>query len=310
MKEIGGFFDCNHVTIVNRFKEYGLKSRGHLGLTKPVNLSKSGLIYLYDQKQLSVEKIARIIGRSKGAIERKIKKYGVKTRGTANRIPYKYRKVDFDGSRSNQAYIIGFRLGDLNVYLRKQTIMVRCSTTIYAQIQLIRNLFKKYGGVHVSRAKRGTYEINCFLNQSFNFLVPKHRKIPAWIQNKKEYFFSFWTGYVDAEGYIDTKRRGFQVQTQQKEIIFDSYKCLNRYEISCNCPRLSRKAGSISKAGVRNNEDCWRINLYKRNEVEKFIFDYVELSKHAHKKKAAEHICAQLLSSSQKTSYISPIISG
>lgn len=287
MNEIGMRFGCNHVTIVNRFKEFGWKSRGNIGLHRPIKVTEDGLRYMYDSRQLSMDKIARIIDCSEGGLMRKFKQFCIETRGTSKRTPYKYRnKLDFDVNRTLMAYMIGFREGDLNVGSTKQVVVVRCSTTIPAQVRLIRILFKKYGGINVSWAQRGTYEIYCFLNKSFSFLVPKIKKIPRWIQANRDYFMSFLSGYVDAEGHINVSRRGMEVQTQEKGIIFGSWRLLNKFGISCNRPLLSKKAGYVDKRGTKNNKDCWRLSLYKRKELLKFLGEYVKYVKHENKKKA------------------------
>lgn len=184
------------------------------------------------------------------------------------------------------AYMIGFREGDLNVGSTKQVVVVRCSTTIPAQVRLIKILFKKYDGVCVSRAKRGTYEINCFLNKSFSFLIPKIKLIPKWIQVNRDYFMSFFSGYIDAEGHINVARRGMEVQTQEKGIILGSWRLLNKFGVICNRPLLSKKAGFVDKRGMKNNKDCWRLAIYKKIELLKFLEEYVKYVKHDNKKKA------------------------
>lgn len=295
MDQIAQIFRCNHVTIVNRFKEYGWESRGRLGLRPPICISKEDLLSLYDLQKLSTNSIARIIGCSEGGVERKMGKFNIQRRGTERRIASKYKnKRDFDGSPTRKAYIIGFRLGDLNIQQTNQVIVARCSTTILAQVDLIRDLFVNFGGVHVAIAKRGTFEIDCFLNRSFDFLLKKWRRIPKWISTDKDCFLSFLSGYVDAEGHIDIKRKGVQVQTQEKGIIFDSWRLLNRFGIICNKPLLSRKAGHVDKRGTKNNKDCWRLSLYKRSEFIKFLNVYLRNVIHSDKRKAAENIAQQL----------------
>lgn len=295
MCQIAKIFGCNHVTITNRFKEYGWKSRGNLGLRPPITLSKEKLLDLYDSQKLSTNSIAEIIGCSEGGVERKMGEFDIQRRGTGKRIALKYKnKRDFDGSPAEKAYTIGFRIGDLNVKQTNQVIVVRCSTTIQAQVDLIRDLFINFGGVSVSKAKRGTFEINCFLNKSFGFLIKKWRKIPKWICNDRDCFLSFLSGYIDAEGHIDIKRKGMQVQTQEKGIIFDSWKLLNSFGIACNRPLLSKKAGYIDKRGIKNNRDCWRLSLYKRSEFIKFLNVYLNKVKHADKRNAVDIIFQRL----------------
>ena len=43
MFQIADFYGCTHGTIVSRFKKFGLKSRGCLGLRKPIKLTKNEL---------------------------------------------------------------------------------------------------------------------------------------------------------------------------------------------------------------------------------------------------------------------------
>lgn len=295
MDQVAQFFGCNHVTIVNRFKEFGWKSRGRLGLRPPIKITRKKLNCLYASRKLSVKSIAKTIGRSKGGVERKLKQFHIPTRRILNRIAVKYKnKTNFADTDSHKSYVIGFRLGDLNVKRTNQVVVVRCSTTILAQVELIRDLFINYGGISVSVAKRGTFEINCFLNRSFDFLIEKWRQIPKWIGENNDNFLAFLSGYIDAEGYVDVKRNGLQVQTQEKGVIFDSWKLLNKFGVSCNKPLLSRKAGYIDKRGIRNNKDCWRLSLYRRQEVQKFLHAYIGYVRHSDKRIAAEKIIRQI----------------
>jgi len=276
--QIAQKYGCNHVTIVNRMKKYSIESRGHLGLTKPIRISKEKLKYLYKKRSLSLAKIARIIHRSEGGIERKFKSYGIRSRGLDNRTS-KYKKRNFDGNLLEKAYMIGFRLGDLNVFSPKNIICVRCSSTKKAQIRLIRNLFKKYGGIYQALAPRGTFEICCFLNKSFEFLLPKEDKIEEWILSNKNYFLSFLAGYVDAEGsfylrkpYYKLGKIGwaiFELQTYDKNIIDTISHFL--YDLGVeNKFFLSRKQGYMNKQGFKNKKDLWRLAITKKVALWKF----------------------------------------
>jgi len=199
MNEIAKKYGCNHVTIVNRMKKYDLKSRGHLGLTKPIRISKEKFEYLYCTQRLSLDKIAKILHCSGGGLQRKIKNFGIKTRPISERA-CKYKKKDFNGNLEEKAYMIGFRLGDLNVKPTKNLIQVRSSTTKRNQMILIKNLFSPYTTPHVWKAKRGTFEIVALLNKSFDFLLPKNDNVESWILKKPKYFLAFFAGYADAEG--------------------------------------------------------------------------------------------------------------
>lgn len=293
-EQIAEKYKCNHVTIVNRMKKFGIKSRGNLGLRKPMTICKENLEYLYTKRRLSLEKIARILHRSKGGVERKMLHYDISTRGLANRAS-KYKKFDFDGNLDEKAYMVGFRLGDLNVIRRVNIICARCSTTIKAQINLIRNLFKKYGGVNCTIAKRGTYEIICFLNNSFNFLLPKIDNIPEWVLANNKLFIAFFAGYVDAEGCIHIHSRsggrkipfgGLQITSYDKNILQQSWINLMKLDILCPKPLLVKPKGYIDKRGLKSNGDAWRLSIYRKASVWK-LFNFIEpYLRHSKKNKA------------------------
>lgn len=62
MFQIADFYGCTHGTIVERFKRYGLKSRGHLGITPPLLISKAQLVQWYEKDELSIKQIAEKLG--------------------------------------------------------------------------------------------------------------------------------------------------------------------------------------------------------------------------------------------------------
>ena len=290
MFEIADKLKCTHSAIVHKFNKLRIKSRGHLGLTKPIKLGKGNFEYLYYKRRLSLNKIAKIVHCSESGIERRFNNYNILTRGIKNRA-CKYKKRDFSGNSIEKAYLIGFRLGDLNVMKRVSVILVRCSTTIPAQTRLIRNLFKPYTTPHVWKAKRGTTEIACLVNRSFDFLLPKEDKISPWILTNDKAFWAFFAGYADAEGcfYIHKASKGkfdtsrFEIETQQKEIINGLWKGIQTYKIFTPIPRISRMAGSIDKRGVINNKDTWKLNINRKSSLNEFIRLIEPYIKHANK---------------------------
>jgi len=298
-EQIAQKYGCSHATTVNRMKKYGIKSRGHLGLTKPIRISKEKLEYLYHTRGLSLAKIAKILHCSEGGIERKIKNFGIKTRLISNRA-CKHKKKDFNGSLIEKAYMIGFRLGDLNVSKKKNVIVVRCSTTKRAQASLIKNLFSPYGGLSISKAKRGTYEIYVFLNQSFNFLLFKSDKIPKWIIKNNKYFLAFFAGYADAEGYLSlssskTGRRVkssaiFGLSSYDKNILQQLLRVFKRLGINFPSLYLSLPKGTLcgnkKDKNYFSNGDAWRLTTAQKASLWKLVHFWEKYSKHKDKKKA------------------------
>ena len=66
------------------------------------------------------------------------KKFGIKTRNLSQSNTL-YQKREFNGNNKLKAYMIGFRLGDLNVKnINKGTIFIKSSTTKKEQEDLIK----------------------------------------------------------------------------------------------------------------------------------------------------------------------------
>lgn len=277
--EIAKRLGCSHSTVLNYLKKYNIPRRSKLGNRNPVSIAKNILSDLYVRKKLTQKQIAEIFGHSRFGIQRWMKIYKIKSRNYSESNT-KYPKVNFGGQRPEKAYLIGFRLGDLNVFEAKKQICARCSTTIKNQTLLIKDLFGRYGNVHIWKSKRGTYEINVLLNQTFRFLLPKKDHMPSWISRNSRFFLSFLAGYADAEGsyylrkayYKPFSRRWgvFEIQTYDKNIIMAIHKKLNRLGIECKFCR-SRAAGYIDKRGIKNNKDSWRVSVNRKQSLWNFI---------------------------------------
>lgn len=284
---IAKIYHCNHVTILNYLKKYHIPRRSKLGTRKPVRISKTVLFDLYHKKILTQKQISEKFGHSRYGIQRKMRVYGIVSRTLSNAIT-KYPKYNFSDNPIEKAYLIGFRLGDLNVMKIHSLIQVRCSTTIEAQRELLKSLFKKYGNVHIWKAKRGTIEIVVFLNSSFDFLVPKVDRIEDWIIDKKEFFLSFAAGYADAEGSYYLRAPNpkigkiewgiFEMQSYDKEIILTIYTRLKAFNIEANFS-MSRRGGYVDKRGIRTNKDCWRIVINKKQS----LWDFIKLIEQYHR---------------------------
>lgn len=270
---------CNHVTILNYLKKYGIPRRSRLGNRKPVELPKELLLDLYYKRKLTQEQIAQQFCHSRFGIQRWMKIYGIKSK-SASETHTKYRKKNFSGNLLEKAYIIGFRLGDLNVSKIRELVQVRCSTTKEAQVDLIKNLFEKYGNVHVWKAKRGTLEIIVLLNKSFNFLLPKKDYIGNWILAKEEYFLSFLAGYADAEGsyylrkpYYKFAKTGwgiFEISSFDGIILRNAQNQLKLLGIESAFTK-SRPGGHVDKRGLKTNNDVWRLSIARKQVLWSFI---------------------------------------
>jgi len=276
---IAKIFNCNHVTILNYLIKYGIPRRSRLGNRKPVKISKLELFNLYHKQKMTQKQIAGKFGHSQYGIQRWMKLYGIASK-TFYESHAVHPKKDFDGKLAEKAYIIGFRLGDLNVYKIRTLVQVRCSTTKETQIELIEKLFERYGKVHIWKAKRGTHEIVALLNSSFDFLLPKKDQIEDWIIIRNEYFLSFLAGYADAEGSYYLKKPNihngkvkssvFEIQSYDKYILTKTHNVLTSLGVEAYFG-MSRRGGYIDKRGVKTNKDCWRIVIIKKQALWNFI---------------------------------------
>lgn len=278
--EIARKFNCTHSAVVYKMQSLGIERRTKLGLRKPVYVKAQTLKKLYLQRKLSELKIAKLLGCSRGAIEKRMRLFGIKAR-IYSESNTRYPKKDFSGNLIEMAYLIGFRLGDLNVFKKDHLLIVKCSSSVVAQVDLIKNLFSEYTFVYSkpSRILNGhlIIDIRCHLNNSFNFLLPKSDNIEDWILNNSELFFAFLAGYIDAEGHIYTRNpskgkgtmpfSGIEIGTYDKNILFQIWEKLNQLDIECPKPLLNKLAGYANKNGLINRKDCWRISISKKKSL-------------------------------------------
>jgi len=207
--EIADIYNCCQGTVWKRLEKYGIKRLPN-GRRSFV-ISKSRLKDLYLKQRLSSRKIAKICGCAYSTIDYKIREYGfpVKTLAAAHIITL---RKNFNGNKTDKAYLIGFAMGDLRVrkvYPNSETIHVDCGSTKKKQITLISKLFKPYGRVWISEPnKKGNTQIECSLNESFDFLLKKRVLMDRWILKDKDCFAAFFAGFTDAEGCISISNKG------------------------------------------------------------------------------------------------------
>ncbi len=278
----------SHVTILNYLKKYNIPRRSKLGNRISINISKKALVDLYYSQRLTQKQIAKNFGnQSPEGIRRLMKIYNLKPRNYSE-TNTKYPKFDFSGDLKEKAYLIGFRLGDLNIYKVHELIQARCSSTIKEQADLFKNLFNNYGHVDITIAKRGTFEMVVLLNQSFRFLLPKKDIIEKWILKNNEYFLSFLAGYSDAEGSYFMRKPyyknstlswgSFEIGTYDKNIIYTIFEKLKSLGIE--------GAFSNPKRKIHQNKELWRLTINKKQSLWNFI-KLIRLD-HKHKNKISE----------------------
>jgi len=252
-----------------------------------ITIPKNELVRLYYKQKKSKYEIGKIYNCSFKTVLNRMREFGMKPLSRSI-MQSTYEKKDFSGNKEEKAYMIGFRLGDLNVYQtvsHSDVIVVRCHTTREEQLDMIKKLFKQYGKVTIGgKNKKNSKYINCFLNKSFSFLLPNEDKIENWIIDDSGCLSNFVAGYIDAEGNIGVYdgRARFKVDSYDKNIIFWLYKWLRKNDILCPKPQLIGKKGRFygKNNKYKFNKDLWRVRVSTMNSLNKLFQILRPLLKH------------------------------
>lgn len=276
ISKVAKLLGLSHACTYDKLKESNIILRNK-NLFK---ISKEELDNLYLKEKLSCLKIAKLYKVNNVTVFNKLKKFNIPTRKYLE-SNIKYPKKEFNGNDELKSYMIGFRLGDLNVKsLKKEaTVVVKSSTTKEDQVNLIKNVYGIYGHFWVKRYGE-VYSTMTFLDKSFNFLVKKEDNVEDWIMQRDELFYPFLAGYTDAEGNISISqgRVRFRIRSYDKRILKQIYEKLNSTGIKAKYS-LASKAGVYS--GTKHNKDCWGVFVYSKEDLLKLFSLIKPHMKHA-----------------------------
>lgn len=164
-------------------------------------MTKQELEKLYWQERLTLPQIGEKFSVTYVTVIYWMKKFGIPTRGVR-----KYKTRPFGGNGFEKAYLMGLRLGDLNIRLHRRQILARTSTSHPAMLELFSSIFQKYSHVHQfpmfnpKKKPHFDWQIYALLDKSFKFLLDK--VVPEDAITNKNRFYAFLAGYTDAEGCI------------------------------------------------------------------------------------------------------------
>jgi len=249
---------------------------------KKILISKSKLEYLYIKKNLTPLAIGVLLKLSFKTVRNRLKEHGIPFKDPAL-ARMRYKKFNFSGDLKEKAYMIGFRLGDFNVYSPSklsQTIVVRCHTTQKEQVVLMRNMFKRYGRVGISRNK-DHFHVNCFLDKSFNFLLDKNDNAWQWVKDNDDHALAFICGYTDAEGnfIINQGKARFKIDSYDYSILNWMYDWLVKHKINAKFRRIYIQ-GDVWKGKFPLNKDLWRLNINDKVSLNTFISSILPILHH------------------------------
>jgi|SRR3989344_5087488 len=253
-------------------------------------LTKKFLENVYIKKRLSTWAIEKKFGIPRSRVYAHLKRYGILTRSIAQ-SHIRHQRFDFSGDECEQAYLLGFTIGDLRVRMhngaRSETISIGCGSTKPAQIKLINNLFSKYGHVWISKPdKRGAVNLEAFVNRSFAFLLPGARDY-LWCGEDKKKFFSFLAGFTDAEGsfYISSGKAFISWGNYDTKVLNFIRVGLAQYGIippQMNCDSLR---GYLGTHGYRRNNNYCHVTCAKKDVVSQLISNLEPFILHSDKKR-------------------------
>ncbi len=261
-------------------------------------ISKNLLQRLYIKENLTPFKIGEKVGCSFKTVRNRLREHGIPFKDPAF-ARMTYPKKDFDGTLSEKAYITGFRIGELNVYQKSPhsyTVVVRCHTTQKQQVEVMKYLFGKFGQVSIS-SNNGHFQVNCFMNKSFSFLLKKDDSAWDWVKNSDEnVIFNFIAGYSDAEGnfIINQGRARFKIDSYDASILNWIASWLNIQGINAKL-RIIYKKGEKVPNQVPFPKDLWRLNINDMNSLQTFLIKLIPSLKHKHRIFQAKESLANIL---------------
>ena len=270
--KIAELYNCDSKTIHRKLRQFGIQTRPIIKILIP----KEELYNLYHIQKWPLSKIAKKFSCCVEPVFDRMREYGISSR-TMSEAKTIYPKKDFSGDLVEKAYLIGFRLGDLNVFKNYHSVCIQSSTTVLEQLNLIKTLFDKYTNVSINKHKSGTFHAQFRLNKSFEFLLPKKDIIEDWMLLNNECFISFLAGYTDAEGNVQMYRNRlrFRVRTYDKNILYQMHKKLTEMNIH-SIYRLESRAGKYNQ-----NQDCWSLSINKQEDIKKLSKLMLPHLKHA-----------------------------
>lgn len=256
--KIAKIYSCDNKTIYRKLRLGNIRTRPK----KKVEIPKKELHHLYHIRKWPLSKIAKKFSCDKVTVFDKMKKYEIPSR-TISQAKTIYQKKDFSGNLTEKAYLIGFRLGDLNVYGDYCSICVQGSTTKIEQKELIERLFKKYTKVEFKVNKDQKLRAQIRLNKSFYFLLPKKDTIKKWILKNKKYFSAFLAGYIDAEGNIGIycNKGRVRIRSYDKNLLYLAHRKLKELGIYSIC-RLEAPAKKF-----KLKKDFWCLSINRKKDI-------------------------------------------
>ncbi|MFH1520442.1 MAG: LAGLIDADG family homing endonuclease [Candidatus Micrarchaeota archaeon] len=250
---------------------------------------------MYVTERLSSWKIADIAGCGRSSIHRRLKRLNLARDISTAHV--KYHRTPFSEDPIERAYLLGFAIGDLRVRKvgkKSKTVKVDCGSTKQEQIDLIYDLFSKYGRVWVSKPNNsGKVQIEAFLDESFDFLINCRQKLD--LEFKKELFIPFFAGFTDAEGsiFITNNKAAYSLGNYDNELLEAIKKKLKIYNIAPVYIYKAKKRYTIT-GGYKQRYCYWHLKISRKELLLKLFNMLDPYLKHSKRKGDIEKALANL----------------
>jgi len=189
----------------------------------------------------------------------------------------RYGRRPFRGSRLERAYLVGLRLGDLDVVRHGRAVRIRVSTTHPAMAELFENLFGPYGHIaHYPRTSPFTgYEwtLECDLDPSFEFLLVK-ASLKELESMPRDEFGAFLAGFFDAEGsiFLHEKSSGYAPEVRISNTDRVVLKVIHRRLTDAGVhSKIHVDQQDSMRLGHRLEGVIWRIDVWRFESVRLFL---------------------------------------
>ncbi len=249
-------------------------------------IDRNLLYHLYIEKKLNPYQIGDLLGCNFATIRHRIIEYNIPLRSPAEARTHS-RRDPFTGSLAEKAYIYGFTVGDLNVYIpgkiTSTTLIVRCHTTQQAQVDVFDSCFATYSAITKSfNRQTGSIHMTAYLDvQSFKFLMDKYTLlIPNWLTSESAW--PFIAGYNDAEGnfLLNQNRARFKIDCYDGYVLQWINHFLKSININSKLRLIGRKE-DLRSNGTHFNHDLWRLNINDAHSLKCFIEATLPYTRHS-----------------------------
>jgi len=263
-------------------KKFGIKRRDPAEHIRKVS---EEMVDQWVRRYVAGESLKQIAGDLVGSVTvfEHLKKRGVQLRDKVDaqiEAVTKHSRNPFSRDADERAYLVGFRVGDLDVVRHGRAVRVRTGTTHPKMAELFQQLFGRYGYVHAyaKRAKWTGYEWNleADLDGTFEFLLLGKSGVPPEFAAKPHLFYSFLAGLFDAEGSIYPHRKkwgtSFEIQISNVnfQLLTSIFRCMQRMNYD---PKLEFRNQEPERLGYRRSGTIWRIRLWRHKEVARLLME-------------------------------------